>query len=147
MSLPTEHSQIEADLARLAIEPGTEPPAPFLAAVRARRRIVHTRRISAVAFGAIVVVTGLWFLPSPPAQPLHPSQPTITQETPKTPRLATQPVLTSPPAATLASLRQLYTHADSPLDLLATLPATPVSIHTDPPLRLRDTHLLLAEGV
>ncbi len=143
----SEHRQIESDLSSLASGPSGNAPATFLIAVRARRRVVLLRRVSAVMLGAIVVLAGVWLIPIPPSPSSQPAQPVIAKDDTTTTPQTAQPDTNSSGAMTLASFRRLYTQPDSPLDLLATLPASPHSAPHEPPLRLKDTRLLLAEGL
>lgn len=145
MSSPTERHRIESDLARLAAEPGGEAPASFLGAVRARRRAVRARRGSAVILGAIVVVAGVRFIPGPAPGP---DEPAIVKAGPTPDDPASRPSTRPAGRATLASLHHLYTQAGGAYDLLAELPAAaPPSATAEPPLRLRDARLMLADGV
>ncbi|MCC7389870.1 MAG: hypothetical protein IT431_14010 [Phycisphaerales bacterium] len=142
--MPSPSDRETPDLRSLTPEPVGEAPAAFLAAVRARRRVVRSQRLSlaavAVAVGLVAWRVGPWA-----------GGPTPTDPTGGGPRL----VETGEPAPggsegqmTLASLRRLYAGATGEGEF--TLPELPRLVTAgpgEPPLRLMDTDLLLSGGV
>ncbi len=152
MRSPTEHDPAEPGFADLHTDLHTdqagEAPRPFIAAVRARRRAVRTRRVSAALLVGVVAVAGWRFAPTPATNPA--TNPGVTP----TPSLAggTPDGVTLPepagPGVTLASLRRLWAEADGPgLPEFpsAELPTAEVAA-AEPPLRLRDIDRVLAGG-
>jgi len=144
MRSSTEHDTLEPGFADLPTALHTdragEAPRAFIAAVRARRRAVRTRRVSAVLFVAVVAVAGWRFAPTPAANPGVPPTPSLAGGTP-------DGVTIPEPAGsgvTLASLRRLWAQAEGP-----GLPEFPTAQVADAevPLRLRDIDRVLADGV
>lgn len=142
MSSPTEHHPPEPGFANLPTEQVGEAPTAFIAAVRARRRTVRTRRVSAAMLVAAVAVVGWRLVPTPTTTDPAPSPtPSIASGTPDWPALSAP----GGSGVTLASLRRLCAQAEGPG--LPDFPAAKVAAATEAPLRLRDIDRVLAGGV
>lgn len=144
MRSPTEHDTLEPGFADLPTDLHTdragEAPRAFIAAVRARRRAVRMRRVSAALLVGVVVVAGWRFAPTPATNPGVPPAPSLAGGTPDGVSVP-EP---EGPGVTLASLRRLWAQAEGP-----GLPEFPTARVADAeaPLRLRDIDRVLADGV
>lgn len=153
MRSPTEHDPAEPGFADLPTDlhpdlhtdQAGEAPLAYITAVRARRRAVRMRRVSAALLVGVVAVAGWRFAPTPATDPGVPPTPSLAGGTPDGVRVP-EP---EGPGVTLASLRRLWAEADGPgLPEFpsAELPTAEVAA-AEPPLRLRDIDRVLAGGV
>lgn len=153
MRSPTEHDPAEPGFADLPTDlrpdlhtdQAGEAPRAFIAAVRARRRVVRTRRVSAALLVGVVAVAGWRFAPTPATNPGVTPTPSLAESTPDGVTLP-EP---AGPGVTLASLRRLWAEAEGPG--LPEFPRDEVPTAevaaAEPPLRLRDIDRVLAGGV
>lgn len=139
MPWPNEREPEMPDLGGLTPEPAGEAPAAFVAAVRARRRVVRARRLSVGAMALVAVVAAWWLAPPAGAPALETA-----------PELAAGGEGPGPaaPGSTLASMRRLYAAGGGEGPVVLPEPARgAVGAAGERPLSLMDTRRVLAGGV